>query len=233
MKIRTAAVAAAAIAATTALTACGDDAAGKGVEVAVTATDTTCEVTTTTFSPGTTTFVVTNRGQQTTELYVYGRQGDGFTKVVGEVEDVTPGLTRNLRTTLAAGLYELACKPGQKGDGIRTRITVSEEGTWVNGVADPAYDREVRIEVTPDGVTGADGLIAEPGEKIEFKLENKTPVARTLEILDPSGKQVAGITADSNGGGADTIVSLAEAGNWTLKLGGPGVDPVTKRLSVR
>ncbi|MCW3816106.1 hypothetical protein ONA91_16815 [Micromonospora sp. DR5-3] len=234
MKIRTAAVVVAAIAATAALTACGDDdAAPRGVEVAVTATDTSCEITATSFAPGATTFLVTNRGSQTTEVYVYGRQGDGFTKAVGEVKDVSSGLTRELRANLSVGFYELACKPGQKGDGIRTRITVTDDATWVNAGVEPTYDREVRIEVTTKAVTGADGLFAEPGAKLQFKVENKTPVARTLEILDPSGKQVAGVTADPNGGAAETIVSLADAGDWTLKIGGPGVEPVTKRLSVR
>ncbi|SBT41971.1 cupredoxin domain-containing protein [Micromonospora narathiwatensis] len=231
MKIRTALVVVAAACAT-ALTGCGDEeAAPTGAEVALTATDTTCEVAATSFAPGPVTFAVTNRGQQTTEVYLYGREDDGFTKVVAEVENVGPGLTRNLRATLSGGEYEIACKPGQKGDGIRTRITVSDGATDAPA-AEPAYDREVEIEVAASGITGLDGLIAEPGDKIEFKLTNKTPTARTLTVADPSGKTVAEVTADPNGG-AEKIVSLGGEGDWKLTVEGQGATPVTSRLVVR
>lgn len=227
MKIRTATVVAALCA--TALTACGDDTAKDG-GVAVTATDTTCEVATTEFAPGEVTLTVTNKGKQTTEVYVYGRQGDAFTKVVAEVENVAPGLSRNLTATLTGGTYEIACKPGQKGDGIRTRITVS--GAAASAEAESAYDREIEIEVTAGGVEGADQLAARAGEKIEFKLENKTPVARALEIVDPAGKVVAEIQADANGGGAETIVPLTAPGAWTLTIEGQGAETVTRPLTV-
>ncbi|HEU4675094.1 MAG TPA: cupredoxin domain-containing protein [Motilibacteraceae bacterium] len=118
-----------ALAAAPALTACGSDSgastSASGGSVAVTATDSTCEPATTTLPAGDTTFSVTNKGTKTTELYVYAASGDAFTKVVGEVEDVAPGTSRQLSAQLSAGTYELACKPGQSGDGIRTKITVS------------------------------------------------------------------------------------------------------------
>ena len=118
-----------ALTAAPALAACGSDSgtttgASSG-SVAVTATDSTCEPATTTVPAGKSTFSVTNNGTKTTELYVYGGSGDSFTKVVGEVEDVAPGTTRQLSAQLSAGTYELACKPGGSGDGIRTKITVS------------------------------------------------------------------------------------------------------------
>ncbi|MFU8871495.1 cupredoxin domain-containing protein [Micromonospora sp. SL4-19] len=231
MKIRTALVVAAAACAA-ALTACGDEeAAPTGGEVALTATDTTCEVATTSFAPGPITFTVTNRGQQTTEVYIYGQEGDAFTKVVAEVENVGPGLSRNLRATLSGGRYEIACKPGQKGDGVRTRITVSDDGSGATADTEPAYDREVEIEVTEAGIKGADGLLAEPGDKIEFKLTNKTSGARTLKIGDPSGKTVAEITADPNGE-AQKIVPLGGEGDWTLTIEGQDGTKVTKKLTV-
>lgn len=232
MKIRTAAVVAAISATAAALTACGDDAARKGDGVAVTATDTTCAVASTSLPAGKVTFAVTNKGERTTEVYVYGRQGDAFTKVVAEVENVAPGLSRDLTATLAGGTYEIACKPGQTGDGIRTRITVSAASTAASAEAEAAYDREIEVEVTTAGIEGADGLTAATGEKVEFKLENRTPAARSLEILDPSGKMVAGIQADPNGGGAETIVPLTSAGAWTLKIEGAGVAPVSRPLTV-
>lgn len=88
----------------------------------VTSTGAACQVSTTSLRTGTHTFAVTNSGSEVTEVYVYG-EGD---KVIGEVEDIGPGLTRSLKVKLAAGSYTVACKPGQKGDGIRTPITVSD-----------------------------------------------------------------------------------------------------------
>ena len=173
MNIRTAAVAVAALCAAASLTACGADSPGKASGVAITATDSACQVATTSFAPGEVTFTVTNKGKDTTEVYVYGKQGDGFTKVVAEVENVAPGLTREMKATLAGGAYEIACKPGQTGAGIRTAITVSGGSAAATGEAEAAYDREIELAVTATGVTGGDGLTAKAGEKIEFKLENK------------------------------------------------------------
>ncbi|MFI5835593.1 MULTISPECIES: hypothetical protein [Micromonospora] len=232
MKSRTAAVLTV-LCAATALTACGDDEpAPKGEQVPVTATDTSCEVTTTLFTPGTVTFAVTNRGQQATGVYVYGREGDGFTKVVAEVADVPAGRTGDLRATLATGSYEVACKPGRQGDGVRTRITVSDDGNVASAAAETAYDRAVAVELTGDTLTGADGLIAEPGEKLSLKVTNKTAGARTLYVLNPDGKRMAELKAEPNGT-AETVVTLGAAGTWTLKVKGDGVAPVSKRLVVR
>lgn len=103
-----------------AIPACGGDKPA-GPPVAVKATDTTCEPATTNFSPGTYRFEVTNAGTKPTELYVYGPND----KIVAEVEGVGPGTKRTLTAKLAAGSYELACKPGETGSGIRAPITVS------------------------------------------------------------------------------------------------------------
>ncbi|MET8835059.1 hypothetical protein ABZV78_14250 [Micromonospora sp. NPDC004540] len=233
MKSRTAAAVVAAICATAALTACGDDdPAPKGGEVPVTATDTSCEVATTLFTPGAVTFAVTNRGQQSTKVYVYGREGEGFTKVVAEASDVAPGKSRALSATLATGLYDVACRPGGQGDGVRTRITVSDDGTVASAAAETAYDRQVAIQLTAAGITGADGLIAEPGEKIDFRVTNKTTSARTLYVLNPDGKRAAEVKVEPNGK-AEAVVALGGVGNWTLKVKGDGVAPATRRLVVR
>src|SRR4051794_34977114 len=71
---------------------------------AVNATDTSCAVARTELPAGTSVFAVTNHGQQVTEFYVYG-PGD---RVMGEVENIAPGLTRQVRVELAAGSYQAA-----------------------------------------------------------------------------------------------------------------------------
>jgi iron uptake system component EfeO len=106
------------------LAACSDsgtDGAAAGGPVAVNATDTVCEVARTDVAAGTVTFTVQNKGSKVTEFYVYAA-GD---RVMGEVENIAPGLTRELRVELPAGTYETACKPGMIGKGIRGALKVS------------------------------------------------------------------------------------------------------------
>ena len=63
---------------------------------------------------------MTNEGDQVTEVYVYG-DGDS---IVAEKEDITPGSSVDFTAELEAGSYQVACKPGQTGDGIRADLTV-------------------------------------------------------------------------------------------------------------
>jgi iron uptake system component EfeO len=89
--------------------------------VDVNATDDGCDLSKTDLTAGTTTFTVTNNGSKVTEFYVYSA-GDN---IEGEVENIGPGLQRDLIVDLSAGTYEAACKPGMTGDGIRETIHVS------------------------------------------------------------------------------------------------------------
>ena len=121
---RTAALVTAGLAAALALAGCGGDAksgAGSADAVAVTSTDADCQVATTDLPAGTHVFRVENKGSRVTEFYVYGTGG----KVVGEVKDISPGVSRELTVKLAAGQYEAACKPGMEGNGIRRTLTVT------------------------------------------------------------------------------------------------------------
>jgi iron uptake system component EfeO len=86
----------------------------------VVATESKCTPEKTTFDAGKVTFSAKNEGKQVTELYVYA-EGD---QIMGEVENVGPGTSRSLTVDLKGGRYELACKPGQTGRGIRVPITV-------------------------------------------------------------------------------------------------------------
>ncbi|MEV6598161.1 iron uptake system protein EfeO [Actinoplanes sp. NPDC051346] len=96
-------------------------AAAAGGPIAVKASDTACEVARSTTAAGTSVFSVTNGGNKVTEFYVYA-PGD---RVMGEIENIAPGLSRELHVELAAGSYETACKPGMIGKGIRAAFTVS------------------------------------------------------------------------------------------------------------
>jgi iron uptake system component EfeO len=106
-----------------ALTGCSGDDKGSADPgaITVTATDDDCRLATAQLPAGTHVFRVKNEGSRVTEFYVYG-DGD---RVVGEVEDIAPGVSRDLHVKLSAGKYEAACKPGMEGDGIRRALSVT------------------------------------------------------------------------------------------------------------
>jgi iron uptake system component EfeO len=98
-----------------------DSGKAAGVEVTVNATDSECALSASEGGIGSTTFVVTNNGSKVTELYVYDKDD----RVLGEVENISPGLQRQLAVQFSqSGPYKVACKPGMVGDGIRADFTV-------------------------------------------------------------------------------------------------------------
>jgi iron uptake system component EfeO len=201
------------------LAACGDSSPASGTSVAVEASDDACRVGATDLEAGRVTFEVTNKGSKVTEVYVYGEKDGAFSTIVGEVENIGPGTSRELSVDLGGGTYEIACKPGQTGDGIRTKVTVAGEAAGDTG--EPAYDREIEMTVAAAGLTGLEGADAKAGEAIEFKLQNDTDGSRTLEIVDPSGAVAAEIEV-AKGTEGEVIVELAKTGAWTVKVeGGP------------
>lgn len=94
---------------------------GSGGPITVSSGDNNCDVGTTDIKAGQHTFQVTNTASQVTEVYVYAA-GD---RIMGEVENVGPSTKRDLIVDLPAGDYEVACKPGMVGNGIRTAISVT------------------------------------------------------------------------------------------------------------
>jgi iron uptake system component EfeO len=106
----------------------GGDAGKAQDTIAVAATDTSCDVDTDTLKAGTHSFKVTNGGSEVTEFYVYA-EGD---RIMGEVENIAPGVARDLLVELPAGTYQAACKPGMVGDGIRHDLTVTGQTTQLS-----------------------------------------------------------------------------------------------------
>ncbi|MEU4674431.1 iron uptake system protein EfeO [Amycolatopsis sp. NPDC023774] len=92
--------------------------------ITVTASDSACQVSATTAPAGNLTFQIANHGTKVTEFYLYG-DGDGD-RIMGEVENIAPGLTRRLIVEVAdGGTYQTACKPEMAGAGIRSPFTVT------------------------------------------------------------------------------------------------------------
>jgi iron uptake system component EfeO len=101
--------------------------------LSVESSDSDCKVSAAEAPAGTLTFDVTNTGSQVTEFYLLGEDG---LRIVSEVENVGPGLNREMTVNAPAGTYFTACKPGMKGDGIRAGFTVTEpeDGAEAPGV---------------------------------------------------------------------------------------------------
>lgn len=166
------------------LAACGQDTVHGSIEIK--ANDTACEVSQTQASAGTIVFSVKNQGTKTTEFYIYAA-GD---RVMGEVENITPGLTRSLSVELAAGTYETACKPGMSGKGIRAAFTVTgsaapQSNDALAVTATASYQRYVQ--------TQSEALLAKTQEFVDAvkagdatKAKALFPIARTYwERIEP------------------------------------------------
>lgn len=91
--------------------------------IVVTAGDDACDLATSEASAGTVKFDVTNDGTKVTEFYLLGDDG---LRIIGEVENIAPGLSRSLTVTAPEGKYFASCKPGMVGEGIRADFTVTK-----------------------------------------------------------------------------------------------------------
>ena len=118
------------------LAGCTTNADAEGASVVdVDSGDDACELSATEAPAGPLTFRVRNTGDQVTEFYLLA--GDGL-RIVGEVENIGPGLKRDLVVVAPDGGYVTACKPGMKGSGIRGEFTVAPSGEEVGPVGDDA-----------------------------------------------------------------------------------------------
>jgi iron uptake system component EfeO len=113
-----------------ALAACTDNSSsskdkGDGRTISVTSSDDSCELSADKAPSGNLVYKVKNEGTKVTEFYLYGEDG---LRIVGEVENVGPGISRDLVINVPAGKYVPACKPGMTGKGIRSDFTVTESG---------------------------------------------------------------------------------------------------------
>ncbi len=156
-------------------------------QVTVVATDTDCALSATAGRTGTNTFVVTNNGNKVTEFYVYG-EGE---RVMGEVENISPGLDRTLIVHLSEpGTYRTACKPGMIGNGIRGDYSVTGDTVAINTdarvtEAADSYKRYVNSQTDALIAATADFTAALTNGDVA-KAKALYPVARTYyERIEP------------------------------------------------
>jgi iron uptake system component EfeO len=146
--------------------------------ISVTSSDKECELSSTTAGSGTLTFKVKNTGSKVTEFYLYAEDGK---RIVGEVENIGPGLTRDLVVTAAPGTYVTACKPGMEGDGIRADFTVTDSGKVSSASEAEQADVELATEGYADYVKHeAEELLEETTEFVAAYKAGDDAKARTL-----------------------------------------------------
>jgi iron uptake system component EfeO len=112
-----------------------------GGSITVESSDDACTLSATEAPAGSITFAVKNTGNDVTEFYIYAEDGE---TIVSEVENIGPGLTRELVAAMPTGTYVTACKPGMSGEGIRADFTVTESDAEVV----PAGDGELIEQAT-------------------------------------------------------------------------------------
>jgi iron uptake system component EfeO len=113
----------------------GSDAAALTVDSS--ATD--CLISAAEAPSGNVVFTVSNSGDQVTEFYLLADDG---LRIVGEVENIGPGIERNLVVQARPGDYFTVCKPGMIGAGVgKSAFTVTDSG------ADFAADGDLAAQI--------------------------------------------------------------------------------------
>jgi len=178
----------------TATTASGD-------AIEVTSSDDACDIAVTEAGSGILRFNVTNTGSDVTEFYVLAEDG---LQVISEVENIGPGLSRELVAQIAPGSYTLACKPGMVGDGIRQAFTVTDSGADMAPQGEDAellatastmyaaYVRDQVEQLVTDTQAFADAYVAGDDDAARalyaptrMHWERIEPVAESFGDLDP------------------------------------------------
>lgn len=163
------------------------DGAQKAAQITVDASDTECKLSGTTATTGPSTFVVTNNGNKVTEFYVYG-EGE---RVMGEVENISPGLKRQLIVQLTQpGTYQTSCRPGMVGEGIRGNFEVTGDAVKIDTEgkfkeAADSYKRYV-LSQTDALIPSTEAFVAAVKAKDVAKAKDLYPTTRTYyERIEP------------------------------------------------
>ncbi|MEV6761274.1 iron uptake system protein EfeO [Streptomyces sp. NPDC051105] len=136
--VRLTVTAAATAAALTALSACTAKSDAKGDDaIQVTAADSKCETSAKSVPAGHVTLAIENKGSKATEVEILFPDD----RIVSEKENIGPGTKYTLTAEVKQGSYEIACRPGMKGHGVRQKLTVTGSGAVAK--RNPALDKAV------------------------------------------------------------------------------------------
>jgi len=193
-----------AVVAALALTGCTDNTktASASGGLTVKESDTECSVSANEAPSGPVTFTITNSGSKVNEFEVLAADG---LRIVGELENIGPGVTRDVTVQLAPGDYQTACVPGMIGAGQRAAFKVTDSGTEPSVSADRKQLQKTAVsqyigyikDQTAQLVTGTDDFVKafESGDEAKAKelyptvrahYERIEPVAESFGDLDPA-----------------------------------------------
>ncbi|MFE5400891.1 iron uptake system protein EfeO [Streptomyces sp. NPDC056580] len=195
--VRPTVTAAATVAALTALSACtakSDSGDGKAIEV--TAADSRCDTSAKSVPAGHVTLKIENKGSKATEVEIVFPDD----RIVSEKENIGPGTKYTLTAEVKAGTYEIACRPGMKGHGVRQKLTVTGGGRTAQ--RDPGLDKAVadyrqyaqdqadetlpRVETFVKAVKAGDIEAARKAYPLSrLGWERTEPVAESFGDIDP------------------------------------------------
>ena len=121
----------------------GASGSGKAQEITVTLTDDSCKLSSTSFPSGVVTFTITNSGTVPNEFEVLT---EDKLQIISEQENIGPGTTTKLTTSLKEGTCYAACKPNMVGElkGV-TELKITK-GAAVDVSADEAKAREDAVK---------------------------------------------------------------------------------------
>ncbi|MET8859132.1 iron uptake system protein EfeO [Streptomyces sp. NPDC004579] len=173
-----------------------DAKAGDG-GIQVVAKDGSCAVSKKSFPAGHLKLNVENRGSKVTEVYVLYPDD----RIATERENIGPGTKATITAEIKAGMYEIACKPGMKGDGIRQKVTATGD-TAAAARRSPAMDVAVaayrqyvqkqadetlpKVKVFTDAVRAGDIAAAKKAyADSRIGWERTEPVAESFGDIDP------------------------------------------------
>ena len=168
----------------------------------VTSSATDCAVSASEAPSGSVSFTVSNTTDEVTEFYVLAEDS---LRIVGEVENIGPGIERDLVIQARPGTYYTVCKPGMIGDGIgKAEFTVTDSGDELAETGDDAeavalaatnYVAYVKNQVeglvtatktfTDAYRAGDDDLARELYPTTRAAYERIEPVAESFGDLDP------------------------------------------------
>ncbi|WP_328757322.1 iron uptake system protein EfeO [Streptomyces sp. NBC_00271] len=193
LSVVTAAATAAALAAVTGCTEKSD--AGSGDAIRVTAADSKCETSTKSVPAGQVTLNIENKGSKATEVEILFPDD----RIVSEKENIGPGTKYTLTAEVKAGSYEIACRPGMKGLGVRQKLAVTG-GTVAK--RDPRLDKAVaayreyaqeqadatipKVETFANAIKAGDIEAAKKAyASSRFGWESTEPIAESFGDIDP------------------------------------------------
>ncbi|WP_084125759.1 iron uptake system protein EfeO [Demequina sp. NBRC 110054] len=205
-------------ASTVVLAGCVPNAASaEGGTIAVTATDDGCTLSAVEAPAGTVVFSVTNEGSSATEFYLLASDASA---IVSEVENVGPGLTRDLTVQVAEGDYFTSCRESDTAEATPEAFTITaaegevvvdEERAALLEQATVTYKAYVQQEVA-ELVTATDEFVAAfvAGDD-DAAREIYAPARTHWEAIEPVAESFGDLDPSMDLREAD----LAEGEEWT------------------